>query len=63
MNGRPFSSAEFEAAFGAEGVARRKRNVAEAPSWSPEQLLAGRRIFASFCVPQPAAESPAADAA
>lgn len=63
MTGRPFSSAEFEDAFGPEGIARRDRNVAEAPGWSPEQLLAGRRIFASFCVPQTAAESPAADAA
>ncbi|NUS83626.1 MAG: hypothetical protein HOY75_12995 [Streptomyces sp.] len=63
MNGVPFSFADFEATFGPEGVEARDRCVAEAPPLTQEQILVGRRIFASFCVPQPRPEGPPADTA
>ncbi|MEU3280523.1 hypothetical protein [Streptomyces antibioticus] len=66
MNGTPFSFADCEATFGAECVEWKAREAREAPRFTPEQILAGRRIFATFRVPapQPAREdSPAADAA
>ncbi len=50
MSGVPFSFADCEAVFGPECAAIVERNVAEAPEFSPEQILAGRRIFASFLV-------------
>lgn len=60
----PFSFADCEALFGPECAAIVERNAAEAPRFSPEQILRGRQIFASFCVPpRPADVASAADAA
>ena len=60
MSGDSFSFADCEATFPgcAELVARA---AAEAPRFSPEQILRGQRLFASFEVPPPA--DSAADAA
>ncbi|MFF7763137.1 hypothetical protein [Streptomyces griseorubiginosus] len=55
-----FSFADCEAVFGPENEERVDRSVAEAPRFSPEQILRGQRLFASFGVPRPA--DPAADA-
>lgn len=53
MNGVPFSFADFEATFGPEAKARKDREAREAPRFTPEQILRGRRLFATFRVPQP----------
>lgn len=59
MNGRPFSFAACEAIFGPECAEIVERNVRDAPRLTPEQILRGRQIFATFRVPP----KPAADAA
>lgn len=51
MNGRPFSFEDAEATFGPECAELVERTVAEAPRFSPEQILCGQRLFASFGVP------------
>ncbi|MFG2473553.1 hypothetical protein [Streptomyces fagopyri] len=53
MNGVLFSFADFEASFGPEGVERTDREAREAPRFTPEQILHGQRLFATFRVPQP----------
>lgn len=53
MKARPFNLAEVEAKFGPECAAIVARNVAEAPRFTPEQILRGRQIFATFRVPAP----------
>jgi hypothetical protein len=59
MSGVPFSFADCEATFGAECVEWKAREAREAPRFTPEQILAGRRIFADFRTskPRPAAEA------
>lgn len=62
MNGRPFSFAECEAMF--PGCAELvKRRVKEAPRFTPEQILCGQRLFASFPLPRRRPADTAADAA
>lgn len=63
---KPFSFADCEATFGAECVEWKAREAREAPRFTPEQILAGRRIFAGFRTTKPrsaVAVEPAADAA
>lgn len=52
MSDEPFSIADCEAIFGPEAAARKKREAREAPRFTPEQILRGKALFASFCVPQ-----------
>lgn len=61
MNGE-FSTAECEALFGPECTAMKDREAREAPRFTPEQILRGKALFASFRVPQRPADT-AADAA
>ncbi len=61
MNGRPFSFADAEATFGPECAEIVERHAKEAPRFTPEQIVCGKRLFASFGVPRPA--DSAADAA
>lgn len=64
MNGRPFSFAECEAFFGPECAELVKRRAKEAPRFTPEQILCGQRLFASFPLPRrPRPADTAADAA
>jgi hypothetical protein len=64
MSGEPpFSIADCEATFGAECVEWKAREAREAPRFTPEQILAGRRIFTTFRVPQQRPADTAADAA
>ncbi|MGW3846881.1 hypothetical protein [Streptomyces fagopyri] len=50
MSGEPSDFADFEAKFpGCAEIV--ERNVAEAPRLSPEQLLRGLPLFATFRVP------------
>lgn len=63
MNGRPFSFAACEAVFGPECAEIVERTVREAPRFTPEQIVCGKRLFASFAVPRPRSEESAADAA
>ena len=56
-----FSFAYCEAVFGPEYEEIVDRSVDEAPPFSPEQILRGQRLFATFRVPRPA--DPASDAA
>lgn len=62
MSSEPFSTADCEAVFGPECAALKDREAREAPRFTPEQILRGKALFASFCVPQRPADS-AADAA
>lgn len=57
----PFSLADAEATFGPENSKHVDDNVAAAPPWSPEQVMALRALFAASRVVRPA--DPAADAA
>jgi hypothetical protein len=62
MTGEPFSFANCEATF--PGCAERvDRNVTEAPRFTPEQILRGKALFATFRVPAPRPADIAADAA
>jgi hypothetical protein len=65
MSGGPFSFADCEATF--PGCAERvDRAVADAPRFTPEQIIRGRALFATFRVPAPRPADivrPAADAA
>ncbi|MEV7140704.1 hypothetical protein [Streptomyces tauricus] len=63
MNGDHFSTAECEAFFGPECTERVNRAAAEAPRFTPEQILRGKALFASFCLPQRPADSAADRAA
>jgi len=62
VNGRPFSFADCEAVFGPECAELVEQRVKEAPRFTPEQILCGQRLFASFPLPRrprPADERPA----
>lgn len=48
MKGVPFSFTACEARFGPECTERKAREAREAPRFTPEQILAGQRIFATF---------------
>ncbi len=61
MSSEPFSLAEAEALFGPENWEHMGREVAAAPTFSPEQRERFRALFAPVCVPRPAV--PPADAA
>jgi hypothetical protein len=54
MRGRPFSIADAEEIFGPECAELVARRVAEAPRFTPEQILRGRQLFATFGIPRPA---------
>jgi hypothetical protein len=56
----PFSFAACEAIFGPECMALVEEHVREAPRLTPEQILRGRQIFATFRVPPPASADDAA---
>ncbi|MFD6998807.1 hypothetical protein ACFWA5_21615 [Streptomyces mirabilis] len=49
--GGPSDFADFEVTFGHERCALVARNVAAAPRFTPEQILSGRAISATFRVP------------
>ncbi|MGW1669024.1 hypothetical protein [Streptomyces sp. NPDC002324] len=51
----PFSLAAAEARFGPEACEQVARNVAAAPKFSPEQVMALRALFAASRVVRPAA--------
>lgn len=59
MKERPFSTAECEALFGPECIERVNRAAAEAPRFTPEQILRGRAIFATFRIPKAPPADPA----
>ena len=59
-DGEDFSLAEAEAFFGPENWELVRRQVAEAPEFSPEQRERFRSLFASAPVPAPRAASDAA---
>jgi hypothetical protein len=62
MTGEPFSFADCEATF--PGCAERvERNVVSAPRFTPELILRGKALFATFRVPAPRPADIAADAA
>ena len=62
MNGEPFSFADCEATF--PGCAERvEADVTNAPRFTPEQILRGKCLFATFRVPQARPADIAADAA
>lgn len=62
MSGTPFSFEDCEAEF--PGCAERvERSVIDAPRFTPERILRGKSLFATFCVPQNTPASPAAEAA
>jgi hypothetical protein len=62
MSGEPFSFADCEATF--PGCAARvEAEVANAPRFTPEQILRGRALFATFRVASARPAAPAADAA
>jgi hypothetical protein len=56
-----FSFEDCEATFGAEAAERKAREAREAPRFTPEQILAGRRIFATFCLPPERLADPATE--
>ncbi len=63
MNGRPFSFADAEATFGPQCKELVEQLVTSAPRFTPEQILRGQALFASFRPRRPADQQPAADAA
>jgi hypothetical protein len=62
MSGETFSFADCEATF--PGCAARvEADVTNAPRFSPEQILRGKALWATFRVPSPRTADTAADAA
>jgi hypothetical protein len=62
VSGEPFSFADCEATF--PGCAERvDRSVVNAPRFTPEQILRGKSLFATFRVPELRPADIAADAA
>lgn len=48
MSSEPFSAADCEAVFGPECAALKDREAREAPRFTPEQILRGKALFATF---------------
>lgn len=63
MNGRPFTFADAEATFGPQCTELIERLVTNAPRFTPEQILRGRVLFASFRPGRPTDQGSAVDAA